>query len=61
MSLNQNWHAESRLDDFECTIDTPDKIRDGLPDDRETANALSVVYGNLCVLYAEFKERPLFD
>lgn len=61
MSRDLNWDAESRLHEFECAIDTLDKIRDGLPDDRATANALSAVYTNLCALYSDFKDRLLFD
>lgn len=61
MSRNLNWDAEARLHDFECAIDTLDKIRDGLPDDRATANALSAVYSSLCSVYADFKDRLLFE
>lgn len=57
MTNLKNWDAESRLNDFERNIDTLDKVRDGLPDDRVTANALSLIYGNLCQLYAELKDQ----
>ena len=59
MPNNNTWDAEARLYDLECAIDTLDKIRDGLPDDRTTANALGVVNDSLCKLYSELKERLL--
>ena len=38
-TVKPNWDIEARLYDFECAIDTLDKISDGLPDDRKTTNA----------------------
>jgi len=54
---NDTWDAEQALYEFECTIDTVDKIRDGLPDDRATANALTAIHERLCGLHGQFKER----
>jgi len=56
-SLPSNWDIEANLYEFECVIDTVEKISDGLPEDRATTNALNGVHRNLCNVYAEFKAR----
>ena len=58
-SLPSNWDIEADLYEFECIIDTLEKISDGLPEDRTTTNALNGVHGSLCKVYAEFKARLL--
>lgn len=61
MSVHKNWDAESRLYDLECAIDTLDKVKDGLPEDRTTANALGLIHSSLCHTYAELKSWLLSD
>jgi len=56
-SLPSNWDIEANLYEFECVIDTVEKISDGLPEDRATTNALNGVHRNLCKVYAEFRAR----
>lgn len=55
MNTPNLWNPESPLYDLERSIDTLSKISDGLPDDRETANAISVVITQLCEVYSTFK------
>lgn len=59
MASKPNWDIEARLYEFECVIDTVEKISDGLPEDRATSNALNGVHSALCKVYAEFKEGLL--
>lgn len=54
-----NFDAEAHLYEFECAIDTLDKIADGLPEDRTTANALTGLHQKLCKLYAISKAALL--
>ena len=56
-SLKKNWDAEVPLYQFECLIDTIEKIADGLPEDRTTQNALNGVHGQLSGLHKEFMDR----
>lgn len=55
--LPTNWDIEADLYEFECVIDTLEKISDGLPDDRTTTNALNGVHAALCKVHADFKAR----
>ena len=52
-----DFDAEDRLFEFECIIDTIDKISDGLLDDRTTSNALIGIHAHLCKIHADFKAR----
>lgn len=54
-----NWDAEALLYEFECEIDTLDKISDGLPDDIITTNALNGLHAKLSNIYANFKAELL--
>ena len=60
-SLPTNWDIEAHLYEFECVIDTVEKISDGLPEDRTTTNALNGVHSSLSKVHAEFKARLLGD
>lgn len=59
--LPNYFDAEASLFEFECMIDTLDKISDGLTEDRTTSNALIGVHTTLCKIYADFRTHLMED